>query len=103
MAVEPSGALLFNGMFGFGFPYHCTGANPGLYRLENGVRTLVAPASSIGFPMTIVVDGDGQILVYTTLNAEFRVIRIDPATGNQTVVTAGGLLNGPMGMAPKKR
>jgi hypothetical protein len=55
--------------------------------------------SSVGFfntPLGIAVESAGTLLV-TDLTSN-AIIRVDPTTGNQTVVSSGGLLNGPVGI-----
>ncbi len=70
----------------------------GLFALDrdNGTPTLVSPASGIH---GIAVAPNGDILAVLWSGEQNQILRIDPASGSQSLVSQEGLLNAPVGIA----
>jgi DNA-binding beta-propeller fold protein YncE len=75
---------------------------------RTGAQTLVSTAGQLDLPFGIAVDRDGSLLVTNRVEdgglpalcpSLGKVVRVNPATGAQSGVAAGGLLSYPLGLA----
>ena len=63
----------------------------------------MSPGGSFADPFGIAIDANGDLLVADrNFQAALpRIIRVDPVTGAQTIVSSGGSLSLPLGIATK--
>ncbi len=91
VTVDAGGDLLFTGAPGT----VCGGAS--LYRLSpGGIRTTVTAGMHLVMPYSVVVGATGTIFVSDDGSG---VMRVDQDTGAQTVISSGGLITEPVGVA----
>jgi streptogramin lyase len=97
VAVDGAGNLVIAGdsQFVFG-QFRCP--LDAVFRLSGGVRTTVTQSENVVSPRAVTVDRTGRIFV---LDGASGTIRVDPATGAQTVIAMpfSGLLTDPLGIA----
>jgi len=89
----------------------CAGSELKVFRVhpDTGERTLLASGGRMVNPTGLALDAAGQIFVVdggpvisdwpSQMIYDGRIIRIDPATGVQTLVSSGGLLLNPQSLA----
>ncbi len=77
----------------------------GLVDVETGDEEIITLGGDLGSPIALEIDADGDLLVFDpnafpdNCNGEFceteaGILRVDPATGEQTTLSRGGLLEG---------
>jgi sugar lactone lactonase YvrE len=101
VAVAANGDLLVVDSLAFGGP--CAIGCGGIIRVDSatGAQTPVASGDPFLRPQDLVVSSDGILLV-ANLGASGRgsaILRVDPISGSHTVLTSGGHLNEPTGIA----
>jgi sugar lactone lactonase YvrE len=86
MAVEANGSILFAGSGGCG--------QQGIFRITSaGTRTQLTSGDNLPTPYGMAVDATGSIIVVdpSAFGGQGGVVRVDPLTGAQTVISSGGI------------